>query len=352
MIPRTKFNRKILKIVCILTVLLANATAYGQEETLWEKYQAAIMTKGGRIVDYAQDHISHSEGQGYGMLLALENNDKAMFDKVWQWTWRNMGGRTDNLFVWSWGKRPNGRWGILDYNSATDGDILIAYALLRAAEKWTEPGYKNESLKIIESLRKNLSVSRHGHTVLLPGYSGFTNDDSFVLNPSYIIFPAFRYFAQVDDKAFWEKVYKDGASIVGMSCFGAWCLPSDWVLLTDRNVSIYKEKNPYFGYAAIRTLLNLSGENELQLPKGLKSILDIYTRLGYIPQWIDLEKNSFSIDPAPAGFYAIYGRAAKRIGENELSRKLLAEARAKLNEEKENYYSFSLYLLANSKGIF
>lgn len=345
-------RKKILRIVSILTVFFLSTAAYSQEESLWERYQSAFITEGGRIIDYAQGQISHSEGQGYGMLLAIENNDKEVFDKIWQWTKRNMGGRTDNLFVWSWGKRANGQWGIFDYNSATDGDILIAYALLKAAEKWTEPGYKNESLKIIESLRKNMSASRHGHTVLLPSYYGFARDDSFVLNPSYIIFPAFRYFAQADDKAFWEKVYKDGASILGMSCFGAWCLPADWVMLTDSNVLIYKEKNPYFGFAAIRTLLNLSGDKELPFPKGLRSVLDIYVKLGYIPQWIDLVKNSFSIAAAPAGFYAIYGRAAKRIGENDLSQKLFAEARAKLNEEKENYYSFSLYLFANSKGIF
>lgn len=345
-------KRIILRIISAIAVVFFCSTAYGQEDPLWEQYKSVFISRDGRIIDYSQDQTSHSEGQGYGMLLAIANDDKAMFEKIWLWTKINMGGRADNLFAWHWGKRPNGQWGIFDYNSATDGDILIAYGLLRAAEKWSENSYRNEGIRIIESLRKNLSVSRHGHTVLLPSYYGFAKDDSFVLNPSYIIFPAFRYFAKADDKTFWEKIYKDGASIVGMSCFGSWCLPSDWITLTDSNVSIYKEKKPYFGYEAIRILLNLSGENDLQLPKGLKRILDIYTKLGYIPQWIDLERNSVSLTAASAGFYAVYALAARKNGDNGLSQKLFKEATEKLIYEKNNYFSFSLYLLATSKNIF
>lgn len=345
-------KKTILKIVSVLAAFFLCGTAYGQKDSLWEQYKTSFISKDGRIIDYSQGQISHSEGQGYGMLLSIANDDRPMFDKIWQWTKTNMGGRADNLFVWSWGKRPNGQWGIFDYNNATDGDILIAYALVRAAGKWGEESYKGEGLKIIESLRKNLSVTSHGHTVLLPSYYGFVKDDRFILNPSYIIFPAFRYFAQVDDRTFWEKVYNDGASIIGETCFGSWCLPSDWIALSETSVSIYSGDRPYFGFGAIRTLLNLAGEGKLQLPKGLKKILEMYTKIGFIPQWIDLDKNSFSLFPAPAGFYAIYALAAKKMGEVDLGQRLLKEAREKLKEEKNNYFSFSLYLLATSKDIF
>lgn len=341
-----------LKIIISLVVIFLSTTAYSQEEALWDKYKAGFINKDGRVIDYSQDQISHSEGQGYGLLLSIANNDKQMFEKIWQWTKLNMGGRADNLFAWSWGKRPNGKWGTLDYNNATDGDVLLAYALLKAAEKWPECGYKNEGRKIIESLRENIAVSLHGHTVLMPSYYGFAKDDSFILNPSYIIFPAFRFFAKVDDKAFWEKIYNDGASIIGQSCFGSWCLPSDWIVLTEKEVTIYYKNKPHFGYGAIRTLLNISGESGLKFPGGLKKILDMYTKIGFIPQWIDLDKNSFSLSSASAGFYAIYALAAKTLGEEALSQKLFKEAGEILKEEKDNYYSFSLYLLATSKGIF
>lgn len=345
---------RMLKTVSLLTVmsLCCLTMAYGQDDFLWGQYKSAFISNDGRIIDFMNKEISHSEGQGYGMLLSIAYNDKAVFDRLWQWTKANMGGRPDNLFAWHWGKRSNGQWGIVDYNNATDGDILIAYALLKGAEKWSDDNYKVEGVKIASSLRKNLSVSCQGHTFLLPSYYGFARDDGFVLNPSYLIFPAYRYFAQADDRPFWEKVYNDGSSIIGKGCFGAFCLPSDWIYMTENRTSIFIEKSPYFGYEAVRILLNMSGENGLQLPKGLDKILGVYEKLGYVPLWIDLERDSISITHSPAGFYAIYARAAERVGKNGLGRKLFKEAREKLQTEKKDYYSFTLYLMATVKEIF
>ena len=37
----------------------------------WRAYKAHFVTEAGRVVDTANKGISHSEGQGYGMLLAV-----------------------------------------------------------------------------------------------------------------------------------------------------------------------------------------------------------------------------------------------------------------------------------------
>lgn len=318
---------------------------------LWEEYKSNFITKDGRVKDYSQNQISHSEGQGYGMRLAVIYNDKATFEKLWYWTKSNLKLRLDNLFAWQWGKRPNGEWNVVDYNNATDGDILIAYALLKADERWHDNNYKNEALKIIGDIRKNLAINWQDRTFLLPSYYGFVKENGFVLNPSYLIFPAFRYFAQEDDKSFWEKIYKDSLYLIGQACFGKLCLPSDWVILTDSRIAVFTERNSIFGNEAVRVLLYLSSEKPPQFPKGVEKILDMYKRIGYFPLWVDLEKDSFSLQPSPAGYYAIYALAAKRLGDNVLSKKLFNEAREKLSSEKNDYYSFSLYLLATSEDI-
>lgn len=334
-----------------LLFLFAPLFAYAKDRSLWEEYKDRFITEDGRVIDYYQKQVSHSEGQGYGMLLALSYGDRTTFKQVWQWTKNNLKGRSDNLFPWQWGKRPNKKWGVLDYNNATDGDILIAYALLEASKKWSEKEFKIEALKVVYGIREKLSIDWKGKTLLLPAYAGFSKEDRHVLNPSYFIFPAFRSFADEDDKVFWDKVYSDSLSMAESSLFGKLNLPPDWIVLTEDGVSIFEEKGSFFGYEAVRTLLYVSWEQEPQYPEGLNKVLYMYEKLGYIPKMIDLGKDTFSLESSLAGYYAIYALAAKRIGRESLSNRLSEEARIKLENEKDNYYSFSLYLLANREDI-
>lgn len=341
-------KKMIPKIISFLLLLLLAMQCEGicsDRTALWQDYKTNFITSDGRVIDHAQSQSTHSEGQGYGMSLSLINNDRPAFEKLWDWTKKNLTVRSDNLFAWQWGKRPTGEWGVIDYNNATDGDILIAYALIEASEKWHLDNYKDDALKIIRDIKKNLSIKWRGHSLLLPGYYGFVNEQGIIINPSYFIFPAFRSFSLADDKAFWDKIYSDSLSVTGQSCFGILCLPADWVILKDK-ASIHTASSAYFGKEAIRLLMYLSSEKSAALPKGIEKVLDFYKKAGYIPLWIDLEKDSFSLQSAPAGYYAIYALAAMKSGDNALSQKLLKEADEKIDKEKKDYYSFSLYLLA------
>jgi endo-1,4-beta-D-glucanase Y len=335
-----------LGAIGLFIVLFSGSAAYGLDHTLWERYKTDFVSSDGRIIDYHQGLISHSEGQGYGMRLSVLFDDRTAFEKIWRWTKANLQVRADSLFAWQWGKRPNGEWKVIDYNNATDGDIFIAYALLKALEKWHDAGYHGEALKIIQDIRTNLSMDWHGHMFLLPGYHGFKNNDQVELNPSYSILAAFRQFAKEDQRSFWEKIYQDSLFLIEQSCFGKWCLPADWLVLTDGRVSLSAGRDPYFGNEAIRILLHLSAEKSPHYPKGVEKILDTYKQIGYLPRWIDLEKDSFSLQAASAGSYAVYSLVAKRLGDHALAKKLMKEAAEKLNDDRKGYYSFSLYLLA------
>jgi len=346
-----KKRLKLLVFSSILTVLFCSV-AFGNQPALWEEFKSHFITQDGRVIDYYNGQISHSEGQGYGMLLSTMYNDKATFDKLWQWVKSNLGVRGDNLFAWKWGERVSGKWGVVDYNNATDGDILIAYALILADEKWPKNNYKSKGLQIVESLKNNLVINWEGGKFLLPGYYGFIKENGFVLNPSYFIFSAYRAFANVDDKATWDKIYKDSLVLLAKLPSSSLHLPADWIFLNGTTISLAPEKNPYFGYEAIRVLLYLPWEESPQFSKGLTEMLDIYKKLGYMPLWVDLANDSISMKPALAGFYAVYARAAERIGEKTLSEKLFKEAAEKLNYEKKDYYSFCLYLLAEKTRIY
>ena len=313
---------------------------------LWEQYKVSFIQSDGRVIDKWQDSISHSESQGYGLLNSVLFNDREAFQSIWKWTKSNLLGRKDNLIPWSWGKRYNGQWEIIDYNNATDGDVLVAYSLIMASVKWQNQNYREEGLKIIEGMRKQLAAKWDSKTYLLPAHYGFQKEGRLVLNPSYLIVSAYRTFAEVDDRDFWRKVYDDSLDLISKSSFGKLKLPPDWISLSSSGVSIWEEKSPLFGYEAIRTILYLSWEKTPRYPEGMSKILKIYEKQGYLPLYVDLKKNNVSLDDAPAGFYAIFARAAEKSGLKALSRDLFKKAFEKAVAEKESYYSLTLLLLA------
>jgi len=57
----------------------------------------------------------------------------------------------------------------------------------------------------------------------------------------------------------------------------------------------------------------------------------MYKKLGYVPLNVDLVMNNISLEEGPGGYYAIYGRTARDLGEGELSRSLLQRAAKKVS---------------------
>jgi endo-1,4-beta-D-glucanase Y len=91
------------------------------------------VTAEGRVVDNANGGISHSEGQGYAMLIAERLDDRPTFETIWRWTQSNLLVRGDGLAAWRWSpETPH----VADHNNATDGDLLIAWALAQASDRW------------------------------------------------------------------------------------------------------------------------------------------------------------------------------------------------------------------------
>lgn len=336
----------------LMMMTAAASPAAAAADALWERYKTQFVTPDGRVIDFHQDQASHSEGQGFGLLLAVAYNDRQAFDTIWRWTKGNLRLRHDALFAWLWGKRPNGAWEIIDYNSATDGDILVAFALLKGYQRWHSEEYRTEALKTVADLRTKVAVNWRDRTLLLPSYYGFVTPARIVLNPSYIVFPAYRLFAAFDNRAFWDKAYQDGFYVISKSYFGEYPLPPDWVALYNGNSEIVMEKGSLFGYEAIRVILYLAQEKTRQFEKGTEWLFALYQRNGHIPRWVDLDKNSISADPATAGTYATFAAAARRFGKPELAVKLAEEGRKTLDAEgTQNYYSFSLYLLSVSGAL-
>ncbi|MFN3397608.1 MAG: glycosyl hydrolase family 8, partial [Sulfurimicrobium sp.] len=67
---------------------------------LYAAWKRAFLQPDGRVIDPGQMDASTSEGQGYGMILALAAGDQAGFDAMWDWTQRHLAVRDDTLLAW------------------------------------------------------------------------------------------------------------------------------------------------------------------------------------------------------------------------------------------------------------
>jgi endoglucanase len=134
------------------------------------------------------------------MLMAVENEDNAAFDKMWQWTNTTLRNKDTGLFYWRY--NPVAPDPIADKNNASDGDVLIAWALLKADARWHDKGYGQASDAITKALVSRTVIRYAGSRVMLPGVQGFNLNSEVVLNPSYFVFPAWQAFVAEADLKF------------------------------------------------------------------------------------------------------------------------------------------------------
>jgi len=252
--------RAALLAACALTAWLL--PAHAQEAPLissteWAAYQEKFVDGTGRVIDDANGNISHSEGQGYGMLLAYEAGDRAAFARIWSFTQTELLLRDDGLAVWKWD--PSATPHVVDANNATDGDLLIAYALSLAGKRWPDTSYTASAATIAEAIGRETIQSWSGMVLLKPGVAGFgpkDRPDGPVVNPSYWIFealPAMQALAPAHD---WEGLRASGLAILARLPDAPSPLPPDWLSLhaAPKPAAGF---DPVFGYNALRIPLYL-----------------------------------------------------------------------------------------------
>ncbi|MBY3368306.1 glycosyl hydrolase family 8 [Rhizobium laguerreae] len=224
----------------------------------WSAYKAKFLDATGRIIDNGNGNISHSEGQGYGMLLAYLAASPADFEQIWYFTRTELLLRDDGLAVWKWD--PSGKPHVTDTNNASDGDMLIAYALALAGTAWKRNDYILAASRMAQALLAETVVHSSGHTLLLPGSEGFAatdREDGPVVNPSYWIYEAIPVMAALAPSDAWQKLSDDGLTLLKTMQFGPRKLPAEWVSLSGQPLPA-QGFDAEFAYNAIRIPLYLA----------------------------------------------------------------------------------------------
>jgi endo-1,4-beta-D-glucanase Y len=248
-------------LACILAMAPVASVAQPAKSVTaeeWELYKQKFLDPAGRIIDNANGNISHSEGQGYGLLLSYLADDRGDFDRIWAFTRTQMLLRDDGLSVWKWD--PNSRPHVTDSNNATDGDLLIAYAAALAGGAWHRPDLRRTAASMAKALASKGTDRSGGVTLLKPGSRGFSaaeRSDGPVVNPSYWIFETLPVMAELFPEGPWRQLDRDGRTLLAASMkIGKAGLPPDWVSLR-REPAAADGFPPQFSYNAVRIPLYL-----------------------------------------------------------------------------------------------
>jgi endo-1,4-beta-D-glucanase Y len=267
----------------------------------WLSFKSRFVSRDGRIVDNGSGGVSHSEGQGWGLLFAAAAHDQAGFELILKWTSRVLRRPNDTLHAWRY--VPSGAPPVEDLNNAVDGDMFIAAALISAGRLWGRPDYFQAAAAIGRDILRLLLRQVGPFKVLLPGTQGFEATDAIIINPSYYAFPMITEIASVVPSPEWARLQEDGRTLLDNGRFGQWSLPPDWLRIgkSDAALSPAPGWPPRFSYDAVRLPLWWTWQN---LPPGpaIRSIGQFWpaTPATATPAWVDLRTNdvaSYSVSP-------------------------------------------------------
>ncbi|HLV30417.1 MAG TPA: glycosyl hydrolase family 8 [Chitinispirillaceae bacterium] len=130
------------------------------------------------ILDVEFDDV-RSEGQSYGMMIAVQMDMKDVFDKLWAWSKNHMR-RPDGMFNWQC--YPNG--GVKGQDYAPDGEEWWLMDLLLAARRWNDEKYQREADELSNAMFANGVFSNN-----LPKFvrNNGTVDPSYILPGFYTL---------------------------------------------------------------------------------------------------------------------------------------------------------------------
>ncbi|MFC3124575.1 glycosyl hydrolase family 8 [Pseudoroseomonas globiformis] len=301
-------------LAAALTALLPLRPASGQPvarpppapRSEWTGFKRLYMTDEGRVVDTANGGSSHSEGQGWALLLAEAFNDEAAFNRILGWSRRVLRRPGDFLLAWGW--RPNRAHPVEDLNNATDGDVFMAWALERGARRWDRPELLELAQRIARDLHAACVRTVNGRHLLLPAAFGFEHRDHVVVNPSYYVMPAFGTLSRLQPEGRWDAVRRDGLALLREARFGRWGLPADWVRLPREGSTPPVPAPgwpPRFSYDAVRVPLYLAWAGLEDEPAAKAAIRFWDHAPQHVPAWTDVSQDSLAPYSANSGFQAI-----------------------------------------------
>lgn len=283
--------------------------------SVWESWKGAYMQTDGRVVDALQQGASHSEGQGYGALLATEFGDEMAFRQMVDWAEMNLSIRGDGLLAWRY--LSNQPTPVPDLNNASDGDLFYAWALVRGSALFGDRRLLTRAITTAQALAEKCivpSLANRDISVFIPGAQGFVSADRIVFNPSYIMPRAMREVASATGVVQLANAAQHAETMLAQLAERA--LVPDWVQITSNGMAGAEGFSTVAGYEAMRVPLYLIWSGQPRHP-AVTRITRVYANSlntgAPVPTKIDTvseEVLEASIDPGYRSLAALVSCAA------------------------------------------
>ncbi len=295
-----------IAVVLMLAALSVQAACHWPA---WDQFKKDYISKEGRVIDPSDARkITTSEGQSYAMFFALAANDRPAFDTLLAWTENNLaqGSLKAHLPAWLWGQKDPATWEVLDSNSASDGDIWIAWSLLEAGRLWQEPRYTDIGKALLKQIATEEVVTVPGlGSMLLPGKIGFAEETRWRFNPSYLPPQLAQYFTRFG--APWTTLRETNQRLLLETAPKGFS--PDWVRYEkNKGWQLKPEKTLVSSYDAIRVylwagMMHDGDPQKARLLTKFKPMATLTTQHGVPPEKVDVASGKAEGN-GPVGFSA------------------------------------------------
>ncbi|QIE23950.1 Endoglucanase [Caballeronia sp. SBC1] len=296
--------------------------------TDWPAYRtftARFVQADGRVIDYSTPtQQTTSEGQSYAMFFALVANDRATFNRLLAWTRTNLAANqfepgNVRLPSWQWGKKPDGSFGVLDPNSASDSDLWIAYDLLQAGRLWNDKTYTQLGMALAAQIARLEVTNLAGiGPMLLPGPQGFQSGDVTRLNPSYSPLPVLRGLAREMPDGPWNQLAQNSYKLVATTAPHGFS--PDWAAYKSGQFVVDPQTADTGSYDAIRVYLwagLTSSADPLGKPwlAALGGMRQAVAQNGYPPERVNVATGTINGE-GPLSYWAALAPYFRTIGDD------------------------------------
>ncbi len=302
-------------------------------------FLAEYVAPDGRVIRRDQGGDTVSEGQAYGMLLAVAMDDKARFDSIWGWT-RSHLQQPDGLLASRW---AGGH--VVSARPAADADLDAAQALVLASERFGPSSYRGQGVAIARDVlgSETAAPASPGSTLAL--VAGSWARDPVVVNPSYFSPRAYADLARADRDPRWSVLASSSRTIVSQLIAGGRSLPPDWATTagsaTGTARAIGSPGNPFASvqptssFDAVRVAIRYAASCNRADRRLAAALWPNYRR--------DPGRDAYRLDGCPDDFllhavsFVAAAAAARAAGDRAESTRLLARAQAE-NDQHPSYY--------------
>ncbi|MFT8425267.1 MAG: glycosyl hydrolase family 8 [Liquorilactobacillus sp.] len=305
-------------------------------------------------------NIVLSEAQGYGMLIATEESygdsktAQKTFDRLDNYYLSNRYAKT-NLMSWKQIISKNTNHIKKYRNNATDGDLYIAYSLIKAAKRWPQKAfyYKKQAKLLLRDILKCNYNSTTGSLMVGNWASGTKYAN--LLRTSDVLPGQFEQFYRFTGDKSWLRIKNNMLSSLvklskehktGLIPDMAW-IKKDGSVVNVGNKSNFGKYNYCYYYNACRLPYNLSQSDDTKSKQVLHKMMKFFMSREYIAGGYTLSGHQLS-NFQSASFGAPIFYAAKNSQKyNKLIQMEKYIFMQKL--ETDNYYQSVLVTLASEK---